>query len=217
MLNDLKENWNRLFFKNGDHEAKMVSGMVTIHEDQEINPDGFTDLTFNVLEAIDFPSRKLDSFNHWNSITNQNCDGAYLVKNNDSTYDLVLFELKSNFDTTKIFEAKTQIVKSLIKLRILLKSTKLFSRIKLRRTYGIIVSKEPNDGQLAYLNKLDICDRNDLGNDYCGFMLWKYQYLKADTREKDFSKDIIEDKIDVYYYPSQGTIATINLEDVAPY
>lgn len=216
MLSDLKDNWNNLFFKDDVHDAKIVTGNVTIHEEQLTNTNGFTDLTFSVTEAIDFSSRTFDSFNHWNSLTNQNCDGAYLINNNDGSYDLVLFELKSNFATEKIFEAKTQIVISLIKLRILLKSTSKFSQFKLRRTYGIIVSKEPDVNQLAFLNRLDTSDKKNLGNDYCGFMLWKYQYLQAETRANEFSNDIIDNKIDIYYYPSKGTTANIDLDEVAP-
>lgn len=212
MLQQICDNWNALYAtKKDDHKAKVVKGEVDIHEPQQ-KGGCLTDLKFEVTEAIEFPSRRFESYTAWDSLSEKNCDGAFLIKSSDGKYDLVLIELKSKFDTKDIYEAKEQIVESLIKLNILLKSSKFFSTISIRKIVGLIVSKEPTQvDQLNWLGKMIMLEESKLGIYTCGVMLYKNHYYQADTGEGRFSNEIIGDKIEIYYHPCNDTTETIDL------
>lgn len=217
MLNKICENWNNLYActdpKLYNHKAKIVGGTVNVHENQ-VQDNCFTDLYFNVKEAIEFPSREFCSYSAWNSLSNKNCDGAYLIEKTNNTYELVLIELKSAFDTNEILKAKEQIVASLIKLKILLTCSKYFSQINIIRSVGLIVSCLPNENTLPYLKDMLMLNDEDLGRKKFAINLYKNKHCEADIRDDRFSARIIGNKIDVYYHCCSGTSTTIDLNEV---
>ena len=84
MLKQFCESWNRVY---KDHKAKHHIGSVTIEEKGKQAKN--KSLTLNCGEAVSFPAKQFDGYDMFNALTNSNCDGAFLVTNDEGTYDLV--------------------------------------------------------------------------------------------------------------------------------
>lgn len=77
----------------------------------------------------------------------KDCDGVMIFEENDKRY-LFLTELKSSFDTTRVCEAKTQLLSSYLKINMLLNLTQGWKN-EGTIVKGFIVSPAPNKDKRA--------------------------------------------------------------------
>jgi hypothetical protein len=140
-------------------------------------------LSFDIPEYIlitnTFAS-SLDSFfktNGSDNIFHKNCDGIVLLKYKDKKYCL-LIELKSTFDTERIYKAKNQIMSSYIKLNMSLGLLADYHKDEFEYI-GIIVSQEPNDECIAWMQRKEI-DSGELNEFAINLFLYKQQVVHYD-------------------------------------
>lgn len=206
MLNSFLANWNSLY---NNHVATIVNTIAQVHEN-DVSAH-FTDLFININRAVSLPSRDLDAFSLFGAINNKNCDGAFLIEIQYGVFDLVFIELKSGYDTEKLFDAKEQVLYSLPKLNILLSSVKDYSRLSIRKTYGIIVSLSPDDNDLNWIQGKFNLPRNQWGKHTCGLKLYQDRHIEVDTPNLCIDSKYLPKKFDLYYFESQADNLTIDL------
>lgn len=171
MLNNIFVNWNSIY---KHHQSNLCRKSVDIVEngvDAKLKK-----LTIAVPEAISFPSKDFSAFDLFGALSNKNCDGAFLVHNADSTYDLIFVEMKSRFSTDEIYDAKNQIIESRIKLKVLLEILPNTSKLSIRDIYGIIATKELDDDQKNLWSKQQMLPDAKLN---FGWRLVKYRNYDA--------------------------------------
>jgi hypothetical protein len=111
------------------------------------------------------------------NIFNKDCDGIVLLKYNNKKYCL-LIELKSTFDTERIYKAKNQIMSSYIKLNMSLGLLADYHKDEFEYI-GIIVSQEPNDEDIAWMQREEI-DSRKLNEFAINLFLYKQQVISYD-------------------------------------
>lgn len=220
MLNRLCDSWNRQYPLRGCGMGKATPVAVEKSRlvlEEEVNKDhGFRELTLDIAQAVDFHSKELEGFDFRGSLCGKNCDGAYLVSNGDGSCDLVLIELKSNFDTDKLYEAKKQIVNTLIKLNVLLSANRAFHTCSIRRTYGIIVSIEPDSNTKNWLRQMMSSDEKSLGNRALGVELYRKGKKAVGCGMPEFDTSVAPEEFVIYYLPSPKETARVSLANDCP-
>lgn len=206
MIEEILDSWNSLYI---EHPALLHKDEVEIIELD--NQALFTNLSFKVEEAISIPSRELDAFDFWSAISKKNCDGAILVKQDTDLFDLVLVEMKSSFETEAIYEAKEQIIHSLPKINILLNAIDGYSKIKIRKSYGIVVSLSPTDEKLDWIKGQSMLPRNQWSNNTCGLTLFIDRYMNVNSSKWKMNPTLLPNKFDIYYFDSTDAKMTIEL------
>ncbi len=206
MMEEILNSWNSLYI---EHPALLYKDEVEIMELD--NQALFTNLSFKVEEAISIPSRELDAFDFWSAISKKNCDGVVLVKLDIDLFDLVLVEMKSSFEAETIYEAKEQIIHSLPKINILLNAIDCYSKIKIRKSYGIIVSLSPTDERLDWIKGQSMLPRSQWGNNTCGLTLFLDRYMNVNSSNWRINPTLLPNNFDIYYYDSTGAKMTIEL------
>lgn len=177
MLDKIVEEWNTLY-KN--HPVKRCQGSYVLDEDgcnaqlRHLKIDG--------IDAIDIPSKKMDKFNCFGALTNENCDGILLIMNSDGTYDLVFLEMKSKYSTVEIFEAKNQIIESLQKVCILLNNLNSYDKLHIRRMFGIIACLKPNYNALDWIKQQTYLPEDKWKIHWLGLKLHVDGNVAIDTR-----------------------------------
>lgn len=204
MIEDFLSNWNSLY---KTHKASIVEGSAKVHEYDE--GAHFTDLDIIVGKAITFPSREFDSFSLFDAISNKNCDGAFLIEREENLFDLVLIELKSSFDTKRLFDAKEQIISSLPKINVLLSVLKDHPDLTIRKSYGIIVSLSPTDEQLNWIKGKSMLPKSQWESCTCGLTLYLDRCMKVKTLELPMNQQYLPTNFEVYYYDSPESHLTI--------
>ncbi|GHU63727.1 hypothetical protein FACS1894123_07090 [Bacteroidia bacterium] len=106
----------------------------------------------------------------------KDCDGIFMFEYEGQKYILVV-ELKSSFDTNKIYYARTQIISSYIKLNILLNMIPEYEKDEYVFK-GVIASLNPNDEQLNGISKTMMLPDNDLKKKQSSFALNLYRNKK---------------------------------------
>ncbi len=206
MIKEILDSWNSLY---KEHPALLYKDEIEIIELD--NQALLTNLSFKVEEAVSIPSRELNAFDFWSAISKKNCDGAVLVKRDVDTFDLVLVEMKSSFETEMIYDAKEQIIHSLPKINILLNALDCFSRIKIRKSYGIIVSLSPSDDSLNWIKGQSMLPRNQWGNHTCGLTLYLDRQMNVSSSKWRMNPTLLPDNYDIYYYESSDAKLSIEL------
>ena len=175
-LNEIANNWNNVYI---NHQTQVYDNSVEI-----VEPEGSAKIKKVIIDkipqAISFPTREFCGYSLFDSLSNRNCDGAIMLKNDDGTYDILFFELKSTFDTAEIFRAKKQIIESRIKLTSLLNMLAYNNgQLQIKNIRGYITSLELNMDQLDYWSKLQM--ESDENLDF-GWLLYKYGEIEASTQ-----------------------------------
>lgn len=177
MLNKIVEEWNTLYKK---HPVRRCQGNYVLDEDER-NAQ-LRHLTINGVDAIDIPSKKMDTFNCFGAFTNGNCDGILLIKNSDGTCDLVFLEMKSKYSTEEIFGAKNQIIESLKKVNILLNNLYSYDKIHIKRVYGIIACIKPDLDALDWIKQQTNLPEDAWKKHWLGLKLHVKGNVAIDTR-----------------------------------
>lgn len=173
MLEQFCKSWNKVY---KDHKAKHCIGGVTIHEKgKQAKNKSFT---LNCDEAVSFPSKQFDGYDMFNALTYRNCDGAFLVTNDEGTYDLVFLEMKSRFSSQEVFEAKRQITETRAKLKSLFQMIKGFSTLPIRSVLGLIETKQLDADQEDLWSKMQQLPDDELK---FGWKLIKYGVVEGQT------------------------------------
>lgn len=173
MLNSFSAAWNRLYTK---HQSEYNTGSVTITEKGREAKN--KSLTVVCDEAVSFPSNQFDCYDLFSALTNRNCDSVLLVKNDESSYDLVYIEMKSRFDSHECLNAKCQIAETSAKMQSLFKMMQSYAALPIRKVYGVIECQILDEDQEDYWSKLSQMPDNEL--DF-GWKLIKYGKLKGKT------------------------------------
>lgn len=210
MLSNVASEWN-LIFQN--HKLNTKTNSISIVENDPGSK--FKKLTININKALDIPTRDFSQFDLFEGLSNQNCDGGVISKNDDGTFDIVFIELKSGFDSDKLCEAKNQIIESYIKMNILMSTIPLYNNIIIRNRYGIIVSLEPDVKKINWIDKMLQSSESSWGKYSCSLTLYKRSLKNSPaflpTNNTKFSSNIIPKNIDIYYYTSKVDNLTISL------
>lgn len=173
MLSDFCKSWNTLY---KDHNADYHVGSVTIKEKSQSARN--KSLTVNCIEAVSFPSKQFEGYDLFGSLTKRNCDGVFLILNDEGSYDLIYVEMKSRFSSQEAFEAKCQIVETCAKMQSLLQMLKPYYLLTIRNIFGIIEMRELDEDQTNLWLKLQMLPDEKL--DF-GWSLIKYGMVKGQT------------------------------------
>ena len=179
MLKEFCKSWNAVY---KSHRAEYHAGSVTIIEKgtQAKNKS----LTLNCGEAVSFPSKQFDGYDMFSALTNSNCDGAFLMTNEEGTYDLVFIEMKSRFSSQEVFEAKNQISETRAKIKSLFQMITAFPPLPIRKVLGVIETKQLDKDQEDLWLKLQMLPDEKL--DF-GWKLFKYGVFEGKTH---FDKEL---------------------------
>lgn len=175
-LNEIANNWNKVYI---NHHTQVYDNSVEIVESDNLAKIKKV-IIDKIPQAISFPTREFCEYSLFDSLSNKNCDGAIMLKNDDGTYDILFFELKSTFDTEELFKAKKQIIESSIKLTSLLNMLSYNNgRLQIKNIRGYITSLELNTDQLDYWSKEQMKADDKLN---FGWLLYKYGEIDAPTQ-----------------------------------
>lgn len=174
MLNSFSAAWNSLYTK---HPSEYKTGGITITEKGSEAKN--KSLTVVCDEVVSFPSKQFDCYDLFSALTNRNCDSVLLIKNEESSYDLVFVEMKSRFDSRECFEAKCQITETSAKMQSLFQMMKSYVTLPIRRVYGVIEYQQLDEDQENLWSKFQQLPDDSL--DF-GWKLFKYGTLKGQTR-----------------------------------
>lgn len=174
MLSEFSKSWNSLY---ANHPSEYLTGGVTIVEKGGSAKN--KSLTITCSEAVSFPSKHFDGYDMFNALSNRNCDGAFLIANDDGSLDMVYVEMKSRFDSHETFEAKCQITETRAKMQSLLQMMRAYSSLHIRRVFGVIEHQQLDADQDVLWSKMQQLpdDRLDFG-----WRLIKYGEVKGKTR-----------------------------------
>ena len=173
MLNEFSKAWNSLYH---DHLSEYATDSVTIVEKgKEAKNKTFT---VRCAEAVSFPSKQFDGYDMFGALSNRNCDGAFLILNDEGSYDLVYVEMKSRFDSHETFEAKCQIVETRAKMQSLFQMLQAFPALHLRKVFGVIEHQKLDHDQEDLWSKLQLLPDERL--DF-GWRLIKYGVVEVVT------------------------------------
>lgn len=174
MLNSFSAAWNSLYTK---HPSEYKTGGITITEKGSEAKN--KSLTVVCDEVVSFPSKQFDCYDLFSALTNRNCDSVLLIKNEESSYDLVFVEMKSRFDSRECFEAKCQITETSAKMQSLFQMMQSYVTLPIRRVYGVIEYQQLDEDQENLWSKFQQLPDDSL--DF-GWKLFKYGTLKGQTR-----------------------------------
>ena len=173
MLNEFCKAWNNLYH---DHLSEYTTGNVTIVEKGKMAKN--KTFTVSCSEAVSFPSKQFDGYDMFGALSNRNCDGAFLIKNDEGSCDFVYVEMKSRFDSHEAFEAKCQISETRAKMQSLFQMLKAFPSLHLRKVFGVIEHQKLDPDQEDLWSKLQLLPDEKL--DF-GWRLIKYGEVQGKT------------------------------------
>ena len=126
--------WNKLYSKSC-YKASLINSVFIVPETGK--NARFKKLTIRGMhDTVVFPVSSVGCETRLDSMK-EKCDAIALYENSDGTYSLLLIEMKSGFDTDKLFYARTQIQQSAVKIMSLLSSIKEYRKLRIF-PYGII-------------------------------------------------------------------------------
>ncbi|MBQ8703967.1 MAG: hypothetical protein IJ524_06295 [Bacteroidales bacterium] len=132
-----------------------------------------------------------------------------MIKNDDETYDILLFELKSTFSTQELFDAKKQIIESRLKLTSLLNILAINEQIQIKNIRGYITSLKLNLDQQNLWSKLQM--KTDDNLDF-GWKLYKYRKIDVPTQcDKDYGGFSIPNMMNFNLLLSDNDTITLNI------
>lgn len=204
MLSSFCVAWNSLYSK---HPSEYKTGSITIIEKD--NNAKNKSLTVICDEAISFPSKQLDCYDLFSALTNKNCDGALLIKNEEGSYDFVYLEMKSRFDSRECFEAKCQITESRAKMKSMFMMMKRFAMLPIRKIIGVIEYQQLDQDQENLWLKVQQLpdDRLDFG-----WKLIKYGMFNCQTHYNNEMN--MPDTMTFILLLSDNADITVNYSDI---
>lgn len=205
MKEKIEREWNALYVR---HKAVVCLGTISIFESDRQAKMRNLDIQ---CDAVSLPSRELSGFNFWNALSNKNCDGAVVVDRGKDSCDLVLCELKSSFSTQELWDAKVQIVDSLIKFKILLST--LPSSDVIKNAYGIVVSIQPTTEKLQWIKSMSMLPREKWGEHTCGLTLFMDGKMRSRIANSNWSSQVCPREVLLYYYSCEGPTLIISLPE----
>ncbi|NDV57208.1 hypothetical protein [Bacteroides sp. 519] len=153
-LDELKNNWNRIFPL---YPCVQVSPVTITESGKEAK---LTEMVVTPALCLSFQTAIVkDMKGFLGKVTqqkafNNDCDGAIIFEYNEKFY-FFLIELKSNFDTGKLLDARKQITSTYIKLNILLNMVDGYDKSKVEFR-GLIASLEPTLDDKLWLSKMNL-------------------------------------------------------------
>lgn len=184
-LNEIANNWNSVYI---NHKTQTYDNSIEIVENEKSAKIKRVKID-NISQAISFPTRDFCKFSLFGSLSNKNCDGAIMILNEDGTYDILLFELKSTFSTQELFDAKKQIIESRLKLMSLLNILAANEQIQIRDIRGYITSLKLNLDQRNLWSELQMKTDDKLE---FGWKLYKYGCVEVPTQcDENYNRFLI--------------------------
>lgn len=202
--------WNKLYSKSC-YKASLINSVFIVPETDK--NARFKKLTIRGMhDTVVFPVSSVGCETRLGSMK-EKCDAIALYENSDGTYSLLLIEMKSGFDTDKLFYARTQIQQSAVKIMSLLSSIKEYRKLRIF-PYGIIVSLAPNSDCEDYLSKISMLSPEEQGNDRFALNLYANNGRGAVVINEDngsIEQEALPFPFSFHYYASEGEELVINL------
>lgn len=210
IISTICDKWNKIYSKDC-YKASLIDSVLPVLETDK-NARFKKLIIKEIRETVVFPVLSVSCETRLDSMK-EKCDAIALYENSDGTYSLLLIEMKSGFDTQKLFYARTQIQQSAVKIMSLLSSIKEYRKLQIS-PYGIIVSLAPNSDREDYLSKISMLPPEEQGNERFALNLYANSGRDAVVINEDngsIEQESLPFPFPFRYYASEGEELVINL------